>query len=223
MKIVKVGGAQERILKAAVQLFARVGYNGVSTREIALAADVNEATIYRHFPKKRDLFNAALESELRTLTLSAELVGQLGNTTDLQSGFRLIFQIISQALGRRPNLVRLLQFGALEIGPELTPLYRQYLGELLAMSGSYLKNCQDASESRVDPYMAALVLAGAAVSQHGFYQLFHDETSSLTCHESAAMYADLLVSGAIGVQGRTDSVSRVTSKVDESPSERVAD
>ena len=48
--------AEPQILNAASRLFASFGYNGVSTRDIATAAGVNEVTIYRHFPRKRDLY-----------------------------------------------------------------------------------------------------------------------------------------------------------------------
>jgi AcrR family transcriptional regulator len=60
-------GAGERILTTATELFARFGYNGVSTRDVASAAQVNEVTVYRHFPHKHDLYLAVLESELQQL------------------------------------------------------------------------------------------------------------------------------------------------------------
>lgn len=51
--------AEERrdsILQAAVPLFARCGFRGTTTREIAAAARVSEALLYRHFPSKEVLF-----------------------------------------------------------------------------------------------------------------------------------------------------------------------
>ena len=44
-------------------MFASFGYNGVSTREIATGAGINEVTIYRHYPRKRDLYVAVLDAE----------------------------------------------------------------------------------------------------------------------------------------------------------------
>ena len=64
--------SQERILATAAGLFARHGYNGTSTREIAAQADVNEVTIYRYFRRKRDLYCAALESELAKVKLRGD-------------------------------------------------------------------------------------------------------------------------------------------------------
>lgn len=53
---VKNSAQKDAILAAASQLFARQGYHGTSTREIARLADVSENTIFRHFDRKEDLF-----------------------------------------------------------------------------------------------------------------------------------------------------------------------
>lgn len=49
---------QQRILDAATDLFSSMGYHGASTRDIARVAEVNETSIYRYYPCKRDLFLA---------------------------------------------------------------------------------------------------------------------------------------------------------------------
>ncbi len=46
---------REQILEAAFDLFARRGYEAVSTREIAAQAKVGHASMYRHFPSREDL------------------------------------------------------------------------------------------------------------------------------------------------------------------------
>ena len=51
--------AEERraaIVKAALPLFARKGFANTTTRELAEAADVSEALIYKHFPSKESLY-----------------------------------------------------------------------------------------------------------------------------------------------------------------------
>ncbi|MBP1996814.1 TetR/AcrR family transcriptional regulator [Paenibacillus eucommiae] len=49
----------ERILLAAINLMAEKGYDSTTTKEIALAAGVNEVTIFRHFGTKEKLLEAA--------------------------------------------------------------------------------------------------------------------------------------------------------------------
>ncbi|WP_214324631.1 TetR/AcrR family transcriptional regulator [Nonomuraea sediminis] len=51
----------EVILKAATQLFAALGYDGTSTRQIADAAGLNIATVSYHVGGKRELYLAVIE------------------------------------------------------------------------------------------------------------------------------------------------------------------
>src|SRR5580765_3512786 len=63
-----VGGArmtaEERklqILRVAVSLFSQRGFGGTTTREIAIAAGVSEAMVFRHFATKQELYAAILD------------------------------------------------------------------------------------------------------------------------------------------------------------------
>lgn len=49
------GGKKEEILKASLILFAAKGYDAVSVRDIAKAAGVSEAALYKHFKGKEDM------------------------------------------------------------------------------------------------------------------------------------------------------------------------
>jgi len=49
------------LLDAALERFAREGYDRTTTREIAEATGVTEAVLFKHFATKRDLFLAVLE------------------------------------------------------------------------------------------------------------------------------------------------------------------
>ncbi len=58
---------REKILEAGFDLFARRGYEAVSTREIASAAGVGSASMYRHFASKEALGLAVYERALAPL------------------------------------------------------------------------------------------------------------------------------------------------------------
>lgn len=49
---------RDRILDAALRVFAERGFHGATTRELAKAAGVSEALMFRHFPTKEDLYSA---------------------------------------------------------------------------------------------------------------------------------------------------------------------
>jgi AcrR family transcriptional regulator len=48
------------VLAAAVETFAELGYGGATTREIARRADVAEPTMFRIYPTKEKLYEAAV-------------------------------------------------------------------------------------------------------------------------------------------------------------------
>jgi AcrR family transcriptional regulator len=58
---------REAILDAALEVFARRGFNGSSIDEIAQAAGVSKALIYEHFPSKRDLHLSLLERHVQEI------------------------------------------------------------------------------------------------------------------------------------------------------------
>jgi len=66
---------QEKILQAALQLFAQEGYHATSTSKVAKAAHVSEGLIFRHFKNKEGLMQAILnEGENRFRSLFADIV-----------------------------------------------------------------------------------------------------------------------------------------------------
>src|SRR5688572_22602497 len=60
----RLSGEERRasIIQAVRHLFANKGFNGTTTRELAEAAEVSEALLYRHFPTKEALFSAIQQS-----------------------------------------------------------------------------------------------------------------------------------------------------------------
>jgi len=50
-------GTKEKIFDTAVDLFSKLGYNGVSVRKIAYGAGIKESSIYNHFKNKEDILN----------------------------------------------------------------------------------------------------------------------------------------------------------------------
>jgi uncharacterized membrane protein len=55
-----------RIMDAAICTFARTGYHGTSTKELAVAAEVTEGSVFRLFHSKENLFKEALKKVAAT-------------------------------------------------------------------------------------------------------------------------------------------------------------
>ncbi len=150
------------MLAAAAELFARHGYHGVSTRDVAAAAEINEVTIYRHYAKKRDLFRAVLESQLRQVNLRGDLLAGIAESGDARQALARCFELISATLSPRRELLRLLQFSVLELEEDFDPLLRRYLGEFVEVLARYLDPWVSRSEPR-GAQSRALILAIVAI------------------------------------------------------------
>ncbi|PSB01921.1 TetR/AcrR family transcriptional regulator [Merismopedia glauca] len=80
-----------RILNAARQLFARDGYDGTTTKDLAEKAGVAEGTLFRHFTnKKAILIEVATQGWVELLTDLLTELSQMGS-----------YKAIAQVLNRR--------------------------------------------------------------------------------------------------------------------------
>jgi AcrR family transcriptional regulator len=55
-------GTRERILDAALDLFARNGFAGTSVRQLAQAVGLRESSLYNHFAGKAAIYHALIDS-----------------------------------------------------------------------------------------------------------------------------------------------------------------
>lgn len=63
-KYLRAEERRKQIILAAQEVFARSNLQGARTRDIAKAADVNQATLFEHFDSKEALFHAAVVEPL---------------------------------------------------------------------------------------------------------------------------------------------------------------
>jgi AcrR family transcriptional regulator len=165
--------AQSRILASAAERFASFGYNGVSTRDIASGAGVNEVTIYRHYPRKRDLYVAVLDAELQQVKLSGDLLAGIAEAGDARTAVARTFDLIAATMTERPELLRLVQYSALELSDDIDPLLRRHLGQLVEVIARYLEPWVSRGDLRCSS-AKALVLSFVAIilSQRSLHRVF---------------------------------------------------
>ncbi len=170
------GNTSERILSSSAGLFARFGYNGVSTRDIAIAAGVNEVTVYRHYPRKRDLYLAVLDSELRRVHLQGDLLAEIAEAENVQTVVTRTFDLVAKTLKRQPELLRLVQFSALEFSDDLKPLFRRHLGELIEVVARYVDPWISRGELRCSSAkVLILTLIAIVLSHRSLHQIFSED------------------------------------------------
>ena len=67
------GETRERLVEAAAEVFAELGYEGASIQSIAAAADLTSGTIYRHFDSKAALLLEVVRRAVHGVPLSDRL------------------------------------------------------------------------------------------------------------------------------------------------------
>src|SRR5690348_3224187 len=55
---------RQQLIEVAMRLFSEQGFDGTTTRQIAEAAEVNEAIIFRHFSSKEELYWAVVNTRI---------------------------------------------------------------------------------------------------------------------------------------------------------------
>jgi AcrR family transcriptional regulator len=158
------------IIDAALALFARKGFRGTTTKEIAEAAGCSEATIFKYFTSKDELYSAILEVKSaieETLAKAAEAAAK----GDDAGVFRAVGLEALIRTEQDPSLMRLLLFSALE-GHELSHFFFEskvrHLHEFLS---NYIgQRITDGVFRPVNPLLAARGFVGMIVH----YLLIHE-------------------------------------------------
>lgn len=181
---------QDRILEAAVQLFSRQGFTASTTQKIAQLAGVNEVTVFRHFPRKRDLFWAATESRLRLLRISRELRNRLESDENPRTALPGIVELLVGIVYQHPETVRLLYLSLFELDHGAERILRKHLVPLFQPLREYLCRCAAKGLIRnLDPALAALGLAALVAAHQGLQSvLTGDEGPTANVDDAIATY-----------------------------------
>jgi AcrR family transcriptional regulator len=138
------GARCNHVIEAAVGLFAQKGFQGTKTKEIAEAAGINEAQIFRDFQSKEKLYCAILDyaaSRINTAAVIEELSGFAEHRND-EALFSHLATRFLEIVGREHTLYRLMLYCALE-QHELARMFRErQVVPLERFLESYLRNRQ---------------------------------------------------------------------------------
>jgi AcrR family transcriptional regulator len=175
-----VADTRRRIIDSAASLFSQGGYKGTGTRDIAQGASINEATIFRHFPHKRDLYLAVLESELQKVRLRGDLLAEVADAPDARAALANTYTLIKSALEEDRGLLRLLQFGSLELGKELDPLLRKHLRELVEVIAGYLQPWIDNGQLQcANAKVIVLTFVAIVLNYNSVFSVFSEDMPGL--------------------------------------------
>jgi AcrR family transcriptional regulator len=190
-----------KIIRSAGQLFARQGYHGTSTREIALVASVSENTIFRHFESKEGLFWASLRAYSADLRVNRDLLQGIAKGEAPEVVLPKIIQVLTDMADYKPELLRLIAVAFLEMNGKAEDFCQDHLSPVLAVIYQYLAMSMKKGEMRdMDPSMTTAALISMVLMHPGIARMIRGgKAGSMDSRKAARAYSkywlNLLTSG----------------------------
>ena len=207
-KRMKADERRQEIIRAAMEVFARNGFGGSTTREIAENAGISEAMIYSHFRNKQELYAAIIDEKLQESEPLYYPLDAMRNKDDP----RVFTTIVENYLRRHSEdttFLRLLLFSALE-GHELASMFvagpvRKFFEFLAEYIGERI---EEGALKPVNPEISSRCLLGMV---HYFVlvrEIFGDDTLKLVDqNEAIETIVNLFCQGILADDSKGDRVS----------------
>ena len=192
---------RSQILQVVIKLFSQNGFRGTTTKEIARAAGVSEAMVFRHYATKDDLYTAILDWKAceGKVTDSIALVGEAMKEND---DYKVFYTMMLNALRkheRDPQFMRLLFFSALE-GHNLADMFiEQNIAPFYELLSAYIARRQKEGAMRKDikPRIVVRAFVGLMI-HHALNNSLWDTRKVLldiSNEEAAKNFTEILLKG----------------------------
>ena len=197
---------REQILKTAVNLFSQRGFKGTTTKEIAKAAGVSEAIIFRHFATKDELYGAILDSKSCNDGLhrfpweSNEL---LQDAIKQKDDFGVFYNLALHAMNNHQKdegFMRLLFYSALEEHALAERFFGEFISQVYGFIGEYVTERQrDGVMREMNPRVVVRAFLGMLI-HHSLNNILWDKQRRLldiSNEEAAKNFAEIVLRGVL--------------------------
>ncbi|MBE9166775.1 TetR/AcrR family transcriptional regulator [Pleurocapsales cyanobacterium LEGE 06147] len=185
-----------RILQAALRLFARKGYDGTTTRDLANAANVAEGTLFRHFTnKKAILIEVATSGWVEILTDLLTELSEMGS-----------YKAVAQVMRRRmlhmqanADLLRVCFIEA-QFHPELrNRIQSEVIAKMTDVVEAFFQTAMEKGIYRpMNPRIVAQVFLGMfAIAGFSNETIVDPQASPQSIQEMAEGIADIFLNGVL--------------------------
>jgi AcrR family transcriptional regulator len=224
----RMAGEERRlqILVVAISLFARKGFRGTTTKEIAQAAGVSEAMVFRHFATKEELYSAILDHKACSGGNLDLCEGETVSAAILRKDDRAVFENLALALLQHhehdTEFLGLLTYAALE-GHQLAQMFwERNVLQVYEQLGAYIRERQREGALReIEPRIVVRAFLGMVI-HHSLNNSLWDPTRRLldiSNEQAAREFTSLLLSGITNTpspkgtrSGKAPRVQRGTAK-----------
>lgn len=190
---------RQQILDVAVQLFSQKGFRGTTTKEIALAAGVNEAIIFRHFATKSELYSAIMDQKAKSAAVQAmqSVFDEAMERRDDRQVFESLAFHLFEFHEQDDMAMRILLYSALE-GHELAEMiYRNHIAKTHRQLAEYIKKrIADGAFRKVDAMTSVRAFMGMLINHvmfKKFFQHYGNELVNMNNRQAAERFTDLFL------------------------------
>lgn len=120
--------SRDKLLAAAIDLFARYGYDPVSTKAIAEAAELTQSMVHYHFGSKELLWKAAIDRLMRNRGRVFPVARLEFKDVDPVTRLKILVRRLVEANAAEPNYARIVMHEAMARTPRLEWLIERYVG-----------------------------------------------------------------------------------------------
>jgi AcrR family transcriptional regulator len=197
--VLRRSGSSDNIIAAAGKLFARQGYHGTSTRQIAHLAGVGEVTIFRQFDHKEGLFRSTLRHHSSGLKLRNDLHDALVQCGAPEVVLPKILDMLNDIVIYKPELLRMIAIALLELHWSVESFGDEYLLPAVSQISQYLETNINAGRIRgVNSTMLTTALMMTSVVHPAIFEMVggdqpQHKNGRTTDNAYAKFWLDLLV------------------------------
>ena len=191
---------RQQLLQVAMRLFSEKGFSGTTTKEIAQAAGISEATVFKHFANKDELYSAILDRKSINHDLTNPFEKIAANIA-AKDDFGVFYKMALNALEKHrkdEDFLRLMLHSALE-GHDLARIFfENFITGVYEYLGAYIHQRQiDGAFREVEPRVIVRAFIGMFV-HHSLNNILWDRDEKLlkiSNEDAAREFATIILQG----------------------------
>ena len=151
---------RDRILQAALQVFAQKGYHRASVDDIVHASGTSKGAVYHHFPNKEALFLALVDEFAGRL--AAAIAEAIGSAHGALGKVEAALRAGLTTFAHHAELARILLLESVSLGPAYEAKRAEVHGRFAALVQGYLDEAvAEGAIAPIDTRVATLAWLGA--------------------------------------------------------------
>ncbi len=191
---------RSQILQIAMRLFSEHGFRGTTTKEIAAAAGVSEAMVFRHFANKEELYSAILDHKSCNHGLENPFE-HISEALEKKDDFAVFYGMALRALQEHQvdrQFMRLVLFSALENHELSRMFFASFVVRFYEFISSYIEKRQnDGAFREIEPKIVVRSFIGMII-HHSLNRTLWDTEEMLlkiSNEDAARNFTEILLNG----------------------------